>query len=239
MQGLGWVAYSVVTQNMFVLVSNAPGLILSIWLNMGAAKLQYQEMYRSRYHGDNSLFLRNEEEEDSNEFSEDANSSGSHTYIPVPSCTSHEHWVIGIITIWMIVLTVACFGPLSDVERANLIGIVVNVNLVVFYGAPLSTIKNVLRSRNSVSIHRKTLATGFLNSFFWLAYGIALMDMVILVPNASGFLLSVIQIILCIAFPRSDIEYRVEHGVEEQLVNDANESQDEGSTSGDSHVEML
>lgn len=131
MQGLGWVAYSVVTQNLFVLVSNAPGLVLSIWLNMGAAKLQYQEIYRSRYHGDDSLYLRNEEEEDGNEISED---NSGHTYIPVPSCTSHEHWVIGVITTWMIVLTTACFGPLTDVERANLIGFVVNVNLVVFYG---------------------------------------------------------------------------------------------------------
>lgn len=65
------------------------------------------------------------------------------------------------------------------------------------------------------------------------------MDMVILVPNGSGFLLSLIQLILCIVFPRSDVEYHIEHGVEEQLVNDTNECQDEGSASGVSHVEIL
>ncbi len=43
---------------------------------------------------------------------------------------------------------------------------------------------------------------GLLNSSFWLGYGIGLMDMVIFIPNMCGFLLSVVQIILCVIFPK-------------------------------------
>ncbi|EJK55591.1 hypothetical protein THAOC_24666, partial [Thalassiosira oceanica] len=38
---LGWVVYSFLIQNQFLFWANCPGLILSIWLNMAAAKLQY------------------------------------------------------------------------------------------------------------------------------------------------------------------------------------------------------
>eukprot|EP00532_Pseudo-nitzschia_australis_P018930 CAMPEP_0168298592 /NCGR_PEP_ID=MMETSP0142_2-20121227/23127_1 /TAXON_ID=44445 /ORGANISM="Pseudo-nitzschia australis, Strain 10249 10 AB" /LENGTH=131 /DNA_ID=CAMNT_0008248019 /DNA_START=45 /DNA_END=436 /DNA_ORIENTATION=+ len=38
---LGWCAYAYYTADPFVLASNLPGLILSLWLNIGACKLQY------------------------------------------------------------------------------------------------------------------------------------------------------------------------------------------------------
>lgn len=38
---IGWIVYSYLIQNWFIFWANAPGLIMSIWLNMAAAKLQY------------------------------------------------------------------------------------------------------------------------------------------------------------------------------------------------------
>ena len=38
---IGWVTCSFLINNLFVFFTNAPGLILSIWFNMAAAKLQY------------------------------------------------------------------------------------------------------------------------------------------------------------------------------------------------------
>jgi len=40
---LGWLAYGYYTYDPFVVAANLPGLVLSLWLNMGAAKLQYLE----------------------------------------------------------------------------------------------------------------------------------------------------------------------------------------------------
>lgn len=44
----GWIAYSFLTTNGFVFLANAPGFLLSVWLNMAAVKLQF-ENYRSKY----------------------------------------------------------------------------------------------------------------------------------------------------------------------------------------------
>lgn len=40
---IGWVTYSFLINNLFVFGANMPGLILSVWLNMAAAKLQYSD----------------------------------------------------------------------------------------------------------------------------------------------------------------------------------------------------
>lgn len=40
---IGWVTYSYLINNLFLFFTNAPGLILSVWLNMAAAKLQYSD----------------------------------------------------------------------------------------------------------------------------------------------------------------------------------------------------
>jgi len=38
---LGWVVYGYYTRDPFVVAANLPGVVLCIWLNSGAAKLQY------------------------------------------------------------------------------------------------------------------------------------------------------------------------------------------------------
>lgn len=38
---IGWIVYSYLIKNWFIFWANAPGLLMSIWLNMAAAKLQY------------------------------------------------------------------------------------------------------------------------------------------------------------------------------------------------------
>lgn len=37
----GWVTYGILIENIFILFGNGPGLILSIWLNLQAVKMQY------------------------------------------------------------------------------------------------------------------------------------------------------------------------------------------------------
>jgi len=82
------------------------------------------------------------------------------------------------------------------------VGIAVNLNLLVFYAAPLSTIWTVLSTQNSSSIHVPTMLTNTLNGGFWGAYGVAIFDWFIAVPNVIGAGLGVVQIVLCVLFPR-------------------------------------
>ena len=90
-----------------------------------------------------------------------------------------------------------------------MIGILVNLNLVFFYGAPLSTISTVIKTRSSASIHIWTMITNTANGLFWGAYGLAVLDPFIFVPNGVGAGLGVIQIFLCVTFPRtSSVSYK-------------------------------
>lgn len=121
-----------------------------------------------------------------------------------PAPAAHEHLVVGIVFAWMVVIAILSFGTsFSSDTRQFIVGIVVNVNLCFFYGAPLSTIWTVLTTRSSASIHAWTMGTNTLNSSFWTAYGIAVKDPFIWVPNGLGAVLGIFQFILCILFPRN------------------------------------
>jgi hypothetical protein len=110
--------------------------------------------------------------------------------------------------------------------REWIVGILVNLNLVFFYGAPLSTIYTVLTQRNTSSIHIRTMITNTLNGTFWFAYGLAVSDLIVGVPNGLGTLLGVIQIVMVVLYPRRSASsgggvleiLEVQEGVERQDV---------------------
>lgn len=120
------------------------------------------------------------------------------TKAPAP----HEQIVMGIVIIWVIVFSLVSLLPISQNARELTVGIVVNLNLLFFYGAPLSTIFTVIKTRNSVSIHKWTLMTNTANGAFWGVYGLARLDPFIYVPNLLGVFLGVVQIFLILTFPR-------------------------------------
>lgn len=115
----------------------------------------------------------------------------------------HEVLVLLIVTVWIGVASFLVFADhVSSTTKERFVGIVVNLNLVVFYGAPLSTIWKVLSTQSSASIHILTMLTNTANGTFWFAYGAAITDYFIMVPNGLGALLGLIQIVLCVIFPR-------------------------------------
>ena len=124
------------------------------------------------------------------------------------SVQQYERMIMIMVIIWVACISVVAFGDeaFTAKTREYIIGIVVNLNLVFFYGAPLSTIFTVLKTKNSVSIHIWTMTTNTFNGTFWFAYGLAVLDPFIYVPNGLGSLLGVIQIILCMIFPRRNQE---------------------------------
>lgn len=81
-----------------------------------------------------------------------------------------------------------------------------NANLTFFYAAPLSTIYTVLQEKDSSSIHVPTMLTNTLNGLFWTAYGIAVFNMFIAIPNGLGAFFGGVQIFLYVIFPRGGSE---------------------------------
>jgi solute carrier family 50 protein (sugar transporter) len=83
------------------------------------------------------------------------------------------------------------------------VGLAVNVNLVVYYAAPLNVMREVVQSKCSDSIHVPTMVLNWLNTSFWVAYGFAQRDFYIMIPNGCGLFLGLCQGCLCLVFPKS------------------------------------
>lgn len=104
---LGWAAYGYYTKDPFVLASNMPGLVLSFWLNSGAAKLQYFEIMNDLKDGEGSQ-----------------SGTASERVVTV----RQETLMLRILVVWCLILVWA--GWLQHIySPARIIGLCVNVNL--------------------------------------------------------------------------------------------------------------
>lgn len=225
---LGWVSYSYLTKDPFVFYANAPGLLLSAWLNISAIKLQYNEEIilftplemegednnngdgnTTRQHGDTTqdIIVQCSKKETS--------AMSSFVQPKVLSSTMQERLLYSIALIWLLILSYVGLSQwLPHGQKVNIIGVSSNINLVFFFGAPLSSIAVVLRRRSSEPIHRRTLALNSLNASFWTAYGLAKHDLFISGPNIVGLSLSLFQVLLCVIFPAEMVTVRTEQSIQ-------------------------
>jgi solute carrier family 50 protein (sugar transporter) len=239
----GWVTYSILKRDFFIFFANIFGLILSVYYNLAAVKLQF--------HGDRSVNLRrsivtalqHDQEQQSKAFLMDPltstqansltkeepdgnvkirNTSPATTDFPALSSAAdyakivwevaaqkrlspapHEKAVLFMVVLWIGTISLIVFADsFSSSVRENIVGGVVIGNLVFFYGAPLSTIAAVVKTRCSDTIHVPTAITNAANGTLWCAYGIAVSDYLIAGPNGLGAALGGLQIALLVMFPR-------------------------------------
>ena len=92
----------------------------------------------------------------------------------------------------------------SAQEKQNVMGAFCNVELLVYYAAPLTTIREVLSSRDSRSLHAPMAAANTANGLAWFCYGIALSDPYLMAPNGLGAALGVVQLVLIRRTRRSE-----------------------------------
>jgi uncharacterized protein with PQ loop repeat len=138
------------------------------------------------------------------------NVTAKKTKSPAP----HEYMVMGAVIIWTVIFSIIALVDMTQRTRELIVGVCFNVNLLFFYGAPLSSIAQVLKERNSASIHIWTMVTNTANCCFWSAYGVALLDPIIYVPNVLGALLGFAQVALVVLFPRNTQD-EIENGTTE------------------------
>ena len=222
----GWVVYGILLQNLWIFFANAPALVLSVWLNMGAAKLQYQGFQAEQMRQSFAVFLETSRH---GEFPQQLMSVPSSDHEKTKQAATatapapHETITLIIVVIWLATISLISFADISQSTKELIVGGVVNVNLVFFYGAPLSTIRTVLHTRNSASIHLLTMATNTANGAFWGAYGVAVLDPFVYVPNGLGAALGVVQIFLVLTFPRipsvEQVQELVDKGQTTERIN--------------------
>ncbi|CAG9467777.1 unnamed protein product [Pedinophyceae sp. YPF-701] len=90
---------------------------------------------------------------------------------------------------------------MNDDHRQLLWGFAANAILLVYYSAPLSTVAQVIKTRNAASLYWPLSLTNGLNGLMWTAYGVSLQDYFIWIPNGIGVVLSLFQLLLIAVFP--------------------------------------
>ena len=197
---LGWVVYGYYTRDPFVVAANLPGFVLSIWLCSGASKLQYLELMKNRAvrreeeHWDASSPM--ETTQDGTLFMNDAaRLQMEDAFVMVPQ----ERALLRVLSAWSAIIVYV--GWFSKGDPAAIVGVLVNINLIVFYGAPLQTIQKVVANRNADSIHVPTMVMNWTNTSFWIGYGVARRDLIIVIPNILGLALGLMQGLLKMRYP--------------------------------------
>ncbi|KAG1680971.1 hypothetical protein FOA52_009930 [Chlamydomonas sp. UWO 241] len=85
--------------------------------------------------------------------------------------------------------------------QLGLWGLAGNVVCITMYASPLSTMGEVIKTRNSASILVPLTITTLLNASLWTAYGLAIVDPYVFIPNGLGSVLACGQLALTMAFP--------------------------------------
>eukprot|EP00873_Tetraselmis_striata_P042553 jgi/Tetstr1/462817/TSEL_007767.t1 len=82
-------------------------------------------------------------------------------------------------------------------------GLNCNIILLIYYGAPLSMIVKVVRTKSSSALHFPMVLANFVNGSMWFMYGLwGLNDYWLWGVNGMGAILAAFQLILLAAFPR-------------------------------------
>jgi len=86
--------------------------------------------------------------------------------------------------------------PLRRVE----LGIINNCITIFLFASPLSTVKMVIQTRNAISIPKVFSILSFCTSLAWFSYGFLINDFFVMLPNAIGMMLTVLQLVLIFSF---------------------------------------
>lgn len=71
---------------------------------------------------------------------------------------------------------------------------------LMYYLAPLSTIRRVFRTKNANSICAPMSFMGLINSMLWFLYGMGIRNPTLAIPNGFGAFLSLIQLIIAYVY---------------------------------------
>ena len=85
--------------------------------------------------------------------------------------------------------------------KKTVVGLFANAVLLIYYAAPLSTLKEVIATRSSRSLYFPLSIANTVNGTAWCVYGLALNDPYLVAPNGVGAFLGAVQRVLIFSFP--------------------------------------
>ena len=98
-----------------------------------------------------------------------------------------------------------CISKFDIKASIQIFGTLALLSSIVMMLSPLSTVKAVIRDRNSIHLPKHIVIATFVSCLAWLLYGIAVQDIFIWAPNVIGIPSSLFQIALLFKYPESKI----------------------------------
>ena len=86
-------------------------------------------------------------------------------------------------------------------HKQTVMGLFCNFVLLTYYAVPLTTMREVLVTRNAKSLFFPMALANTANGAAWFTYGVALGDAYLMVPNVIGAVLGVVQLTLIRMYP--------------------------------------
>jgi hypothetical protein len=145
--------------------------------------------------GSNVISGGGQTECDDNEFDEAADNAHTRSLI--------EKLLLGGISMWLIVsfvLFILFHGRYEETTQL-VVGSLCDCTAILYFAAPMSTMREVIRNKDSSSLYAPTIFVNLLNGLMWFFYGlIGVPDKNVWIPNGLGAVLSVIQLILAFVY---------------------------------------
>lgn len=172
---IGWSTYGLLRRDIFIFLSNCFGLLLGLFYCMSGISVMSIDKNSTRD-------LKKEK-------------------------NIVEGLVIGAVSMWLFVGLIVGIAtspdPTTRGHGITAIGVIGDLCGLAYYAAPLSTMREVIRKRDSSSLYIPSLFANLGNALMWIVYGIAgIHDPLVWVPNLLGGLLTCSQLTLCILYPR-------------------------------------
>ena len=114
-----------------------------------------------------------------------------------------EYIILFGISIWLGV-AFACFvlynGKYLELTQM-IVGSLCDVTSILYFAAPLSTVKDVIVNKDASSLYVPTIFVNFLNGLMWFFYGLlGNPDMNVWIPNGLGAVLAALQLLLAFCY---------------------------------------
>ncbi len=184
---IGWTGYGIMKKDMFLFWSNVTGIVLGSFFAI------------------NALTILASQTKPFEQLSE--------------KYRTLEAFLIFAFGFWplMFLVSVFAFQKFSDPAAQSLqfIGTIGMICSIAYYAAPLATMMEVVKLKDSSSLYAPMICLNMLNALLWASYGAALQDINVFAPNFIGLVLAVVQLVMWALYRKKDAAKTAMLSVEE------------------------
>ncbi len=196
---IGWTTYGIMKHDYFIFLSNCTGLVLGFYYTVTSMAILFYEIH---------LY--------------DNNSEKSKRCRALYGML--EILMFGGIIFWIGIGLIIGLG--NNIDNTNAIAINMQAIGLIgccfglsYYAAPLTTLVEVVKNKDSSSLYKPTLFANLINATMWVIYGLlGTGDPLVWGPNLIGFILSILQLSLAYYYPSKD------NGNNNSIISDNNNS---------------